>query len=79
MVVMVAGVLSHYFLFCSSQCAQGPQLHIPLFNNPVISVGTGGWQRGAVKILCVCVIIPEMAFVASLAKALIPKLELLLA
>lgn len=79
MVVMVAGVLSHYFLFCSSLCAQGPQLHIPLFNNLVISLGTDRWQRGAVKTVCVWMIIHEMAFVASLAKALIPKSELLLA
>lgn len=79
MVVMAAGVLSDYFLFCSSLCAQGPQLPIPLFNNLAIFVGTDGWQRGAVKIRCACKIIREMAFVASLARALIPKLELSLA
>lgn len=53
MVVMVAAVLSHYFLFCSSLCAQGPQLHVPLFNNVVISLGTG-WVAERSSENCVC-------------------------
>lgn len=77
MVVMVAGVLSHYSLFSSFLCVQCPQLQIALLNNVEISFGADGWQRGAVKIVCVWMIIHEMAFVAGLAQVLIPKLELL--
>lgn len=84
MVVMVTGALSHsfilfYFLFCPSRCAQSPQLHIASFNNLVISPGAASWQRGAVKTVCVWMTLHETVFVASLAKTLIRKLELLLA
>lgn len=53
----------YFFLLRSSLCAQGPQLHVPLFNNLVMSLGRDGWQRGPAKTVRSDDFIYKMTFV----------------